>query len=57
MLCAGPTEAMAATYEYLIKPVYPDYLRPVALRFKKYPGTSVWQQSSVSMDQLDTVEN
>jgi hypothetical protein len=35
---SGRNEAMAATYEYLIKPVHPDLLKPVALRFKKYPG-------------------
>ena len=35
---SGRNKAMAATYEYLIKPHYPDYLRPVALRFKKYPA-------------------
>ena len=34
---SGRNKAMAATYEYLIKPSYPNYLRPVALRFKKYP--------------------
>lgn len=38
---SGRNEAMAATYEYLISPFYPDYLRPVALRFKKYPKASV----------------
>lgn len=37
---SGRNKAMAATYEQLIKPLYPDYLRPVALRFKKYPGLS-----------------
>ncbi|WP_454781911.1 hypothetical protein [Legionella sp. WA2022007384] len=35
---SGRNKAMAATYEHLIKPYYPDYLRPVALRFKKYPA-------------------
>ncbi|MBA2650671.1 MAG: hypothetical protein H0U73_00165 [Tatlockia sp.] len=35
---SGRNQAMAATYEYLIKPYFPDYLKPVALRFKKYPG-------------------
>lgn len=38
---SGRNKAMAATYEYLIKPHYPNYLRPVALRFKKYPGKIV----------------
>lgn len=37
---SGRNKAMAATYEFLIKPNYPDYLRPVALRFKKYPAKS-----------------
>lgn len=37
---SGRNKAMAATYDQLIKPYYPDYLRPVALRFKKYPGNS-----------------
>ncbi|CEG58333.1 hypothetical protein [Legionella fallonii] len=35
---SGRNKAMAATYRYLIEPMYPNYLRPVALRFKKYPG-------------------
>ncbi len=34
---SGRNRAMAATYEYLIKPEHPQLLRPVALRFKKYP--------------------
>lgn len=33
----GRNKAMAATYEYLIRPLYPHLLRSVALRFKKYP--------------------
>lgn len=33
----GRNKAMAATYEYLIQPQYPHLLKPVALRFKKYP--------------------
>ena len=32
-------KAMAATYQYLIEPFYPNLLRPVALRFKKYPNS------------------
>ena len=32
---SGRNKAMAATYEYIIKPEYPDLLKPVALRFKK----------------------
>lgn len=35
---SGRNKAMAATYLHLIKPHYPDYLRAVALRFKKYPA-------------------
>lgn len=35
---SGRNKAMAATYEYLIQPHYPHYLKPVALRFKKYPA-------------------
>lgn len=31
-------KAMAATYKYLIAPLYPNLLKPVALRFKKYPA-------------------
>lgn len=38
---SGRNKAMAATYEYLIKPHYPHYLRPVALRFKKYSGKKI----------------
>lgn len=30
------SEAMVATYEYIIKPQFTNLLRPVALRFKKY---------------------
>ena len=54
---SGRNEAMAATYEHLISPFYPDYLRPVALRFKKYPGISNLQHSSAVLDQLEAVEN
>lgn len=35
---SGRNKAMAATYQYLIKPAFPTLLRPVALRFKKYPA-------------------
>ncbi|MFC3909241.1 hypothetical protein ACFORL_09170 [Legionella dresdenensis] len=35
---SGRNKAMHATYEYLIKPEYGDYLKSVALRFKKYPA-------------------
>lgn len=33
---SGRNKAMAATYEFLIKPSHPQYLKAVALRFKKY---------------------
>ena len=35
---SGRNKAMGATYQYLIQPLHPHYLRPVALRFKKYPA-------------------
>lgn len=35
---SGRNKAMAATYERLIKPNNHNLIRPVALRFKKYPG-------------------
>lgn len=35
---SGRNQAMAATYDHLIKPSYPHFLKSVALRFKKYPG-------------------
>lgn len=35
---SGRNKAMAATYKYLIKSQYPNFLKPVALRFKKYPA-------------------
>ena len=38
---SGRNQAMAATYEYLIRPFFPEYLKPVALRFKKYPGQAL----------------
>lgn len=34
---SGRNKAMEATYERLIKTSFPHYLRPVAIRFKKYP--------------------
>ncbi len=37
---SGRNKAMAATYQFLIKPLFPQFLKPVALRFKKYPGLS-----------------
>lgn len=37
---SGRNKAMAATYEHLIKPYFSTYLRPVALRFKKYQAKS-----------------
>lgn len=38
---SGRNKAMAATYHYLIRPDFPDVLKPVALRFKKYPAKKV----------------
>ena len=35
---SGRNQAMAATYDQLIKPKMTNYLRPVSIRFKKYPG-------------------
>lgn len=35
---SGRNKAMAATYQYIIQPEYPDLLKPVALRFKKSSG-------------------
>jgi hypothetical protein len=40
---SGRNPALGATYELLIKPTYPNLLRSVALRFKKYPGKSIQQ--------------
>ncbi len=37
---SGRNKAMAATYEYLIQPHYPNFLKSVALRFKKYPNNN-----------------
>lgn len=37
---SGRNKAMAATYEFLIKPSHPQYLKAVALRFKKYGSSS-----------------
>lgn len=48
---SGRNQAMAATYEQLIHPVTPSYLRPVALRFKKYSGI---EQKSVYGVEVET---
>ena len=37
---SGRNEAMAATYKHLIEPFHSNLLKPVALRFKKYPGNT-----------------
>ncbi|ETO92557.1 hypothetical protein [Legionella oakridgensis] len=52
---SGRNKAMAATYECLIKPDYPNYLRPVALRFKKYPAKSTLEipETSISLHQQE----
>lgn len=35
---SGRNKAMAATYDNLIKPFFPDLLKSVAIRYKKYPA-------------------
>jgi hypothetical protein len=52
---SGRNKAMAATYEYLIKPSYPNFLRSVALRFKKYPGQYLANQSKPDIRITDNV--
>jgi len=52
---SGRNKAMAATYTYLIKPQYPHYLRPVALRFKKYGPKLL--NNAVSVQQMDESQN
>ena len=47
---SGRNKAMAASYEFLIKPHFPDYLRPVALRFKKYPAKSTPESCETNID-------
>lgn len=39
---SGRNEAMKAAYDYLVKPQNPLFLKPVALRFKKYPSQSAF---------------
>ncbi|HAT3877890.1 TPA: hypothetical protein I8669_002722 [Legionella pneumophila] len=54
---SGRNKAMAATYHYLIKPDFPNYLRPVALRFKKYPAKLTPKQlanDNVNFHSLET---
>lgn len=40
---SGRNQAMSATYEMLIEPYFPNYLRPVAVRFKKYLKQNLFQ--------------
>lgn len=49
---SGRNNAMAATYEQLIKPLFPNYLKPVSLRFKKYPG----QNNSIILNKLSSMQ-
>ncbi|HAT7747608.1 TPA: hypothetical protein KKX05_002775 [Legionella pneumophila] len=42
---SGRNKAMAATYDFLIKPSYPEYLKAVALRFKKYGTISALSEN------------
>ena len=51
---SGRNLAMAATYEQLIKPKMTNYLRPVALRFKKYPG---YNPSNAKTDNISSLVN
>lgn len=48
----GRNQAMGATYEILIKPYFPSYLRSVAVRFKKYPRQNIFQNQSIKSDIL-----
>lgn len=47
---SGRNKAMAATYNRLIKPFYPELLKSVALRFKKFPTVK-------KTEMIDCVEN
>lgn len=47
---SGRNQAMSATYELLIKPQYPHYLRPVAIRFKKYLKEKAFLQQLNALD-------
>lgn len=49
---SGRNQAMGATYEMLIKPYFPNYLRPVAVRFKKYPRQDISKNQSIKSDAL-----
>lgn len=52
---SGRNKAMAVTYEQLIKPYYPEYLKPVALRFKKY-GKKPFENDSLLTSSCSTLE-
>lgn len=54
---SGRNKAMAATYEYLIKPHYPNYLKPVALRFKKYPAKAAGDHLSMIQEIVQESES
>lgn len=49
----GRNQAMVATYDMLIKPQSPEYLRSVAIRFKKYPGINVAKPMSVELNEIN----
>lgn len=51
---SGRNKAMGATYHHLIKPYFPNYLRPVALRFKKYPAKEVTSELLVQHLDVNT---
>ncbi|MFT4058908.1 MAG: hypothetical protein QM652_05105 [Legionella sp.] len=53
---SGRNKAMAATWHYLIQPHYPHFLRPVALRFKKYPAQVEQELLSQVMSNSQRVE-
>lgn len=47
---SGRNQAMRATYEMLIKPQFPEHLRSVAVRFKKYTQITECQTVSTELD-------
>lgn len=49
---SGRNQAMGATYEMLIKPEYPNGIRPVAVRFKKYPKQNILQASPTINEEI-----
>lgn len=49
---SGRNPAMAATYDMLIKPRYSEYLRSVAIRFKKYPGVNTLLSTPTELKEI-----